>query len=328
MAHEVESMMYAGQVPWHGLGTYVGDKAVDAATAMKESGLDWRVKKVPLTASFVGNDGRNYESKTDEYFGVVRNTDLKMLGVVESRYQVFQNKDCFDFMDSVVGPTADLEYHTAGSLRGGKTVWMLAKLKNFIIEPIKGDVTESFLLLSTSHDGSAALKQFFTPVRVVCANTLAQAMGSKTGGMSIRHTGDLDGKVKQAQKVLGLVVDEKRKYKELTEYLAKLKIGSDDAEKFLDHLLPIPKDKNPTRTKNVRSKIVQLHEYGKGSDIPGVRGTGWGWFNAVTEYLNHEKTYKQMERTTSADNRLHSLWFGQGANMVEKAKRILVDEFA
>lgn len=327
MAHEVESMMYAGEVPWHGLGEYVGDEAVDSRTALVKAGLDWKVKKVPLVAKIEHErTGQVIEAPTDEYFAVVRNKDCKVLGVVQGRYNVYQNEDCFEFMDTVTGPSGEIAYHTAGSLRGGKCVWILAKMKDMYIEPVKGDVTENYLLLSTSHDGTASLHVMYTPVRVVCANTLAMATrGNGKAGIKIRHTGDLKDKTKKAQEVLGLVVDEHNRYKEVTEFLASLRIDSKKVEEFLDGVMPLPEGRKPTRAMNARDKVVDLFENGMGTHIPGVRGTGWGLFNAYTEYLNHHKTYRNTEGNSADDNRLHSLWYGQGADAAQKAQKVLLE---
>lgn len=327
MAHEVETMMYVGETPWHGLGNYVGDEAVTADEAIIAAGLDWRVKKIPLDrVLFDGKNGETFEAHSEEHFAIVRNTDRKILGTCEGRYKCFTNQECFDFLDTVAGPTGELRYHTAGSLKGGKVVWMLAKLVNRTFEVVPGDVQDSFLLLSTSHDGSACIVPMFTPVRVVCANTLAQAMYTKNGKLfKIRHTGNLTNKIEQAQESLGLVVIQQDKYQEVCKYLAGLSMNKAKADSFLKELLP----GEATRTENVRTRILELFEGGMGTHIPGVRGTAWGMYNAVTEYTNHEKNYrnsgKQKGKDTTADNRLHSIWYGPANDLAQKAQRILVN---
>lgn len=330
MSHQIEAddqMMYAGQVPWHGLGIFVGDNAVDSATAIQAAGLDWKVKRVPMVAKITHErTGEVIEASTDEYYGIVRNKDCKVLGVVQGRYNVIQNEECFEFMDTVAGPTADVRYHTAGSLRGGKRVWMLAKLENHYIEPVKGDLTESYMLLSTSHDGSSSVHILWTGVRVVCSNTLAMAVAGKAkAGIKIRHTGNLEDKIKKAREILGLVIDQHDQYKEVTEYLARLSINTERANEFIDKVMPLPEGRKTTRAQNARDKVMELYESGLGTDIPGVRGTGWGMFNAYTEYLNHHMTYRNTAGNTAQDNRLNSLWYGKGAASMDQAKKALLE---
>jgi Domain of unknown function (DUF932)/Tetratricopeptide repeat len=181
MPHSVESMMYAGQVPWHGLGTPVSTE-VTAGDAIKHAGLSWHVDLQPVFAG-----AGLVQSLVAGVKATVRNTDQRALGVVGDRYMPVQNEDAFAFFDSVVGEGQAI-YHTAGSLDGGRRVWVLAKLPGEV-RLHQDEVTEKYLLLMNSHDGSTALRMLFTPVRVVCQNTLNLAMrGTSAEGIAIRHT--------------------------------------------------------------------------------------------------------------------------------------------
>lgn len=336
MAHELEMnadgtarLFYYGAAPWHNLGTAV-DKALTAKEAIVTAGLDWKVGKYPSQSEIINEKtGEKSIAKSHDYFNIVRDRDLRILGNVQGRYEPMQNEDCFDFMDAIAGPSADVRYHTAGSLKGGRQIWMLAKLENFVVEPVKNDISESFLLLSNSHDGKKSLRCFFTTVRVVCANTMRVAINEGQGeGITIRHTGDLKKKREEAQKLLGLAVGEFGTYRDVAKLLAKFQVTTDYFKDFMDYLIPLDPKANNTRRENTRDKIQELFETGRGTHIPGVRGTGWGALQAVTEYNSHYKSYKNTDggNNNYDDNRLQSLWFGPSDSVNQRAmKKLMAD---
>jgi phage/plasmid-like protein (TIGR03299 family) len=333
MAHNLENMFYVKSegVPWHGLGTAV-ENALTTAEALKQSGLDWRVKKVPIQAAFThqSND-RQLLATSDEFHAVVRNTDLKILGVVKSDYQEFQNQECFDFMDEVLGDFGKVRWHTAGSLKGGKHVWMLAQLTDLEYEVLNGDVVKNYVLLATSHDGSAAVTAGHCETRVVCSNTRAVALAEmkRDGGyIKIRHKGDIHSKVGEAQRVLGLMTEQVAKVKEMNQWLASQAVNKNYVDDFVNAMFPL-KGENHTRMKNVQETVRWLIDFGKGTNISGVRGTKWGLLNALTEYGNHHKTYRDMSKSggsSSEENRLWSLWYAEGRNMANEALAYLTEK--
>lgn len=326
MPADVETMMYANELPWHGLGTYVGDNPILAEEAIVAAGLDWGVAKVPAIGLYEDDEG-THECMTDEFFFNVRTTDKKVLGAVQGRYSVLQNHEAFEFMDSMTGPKNLVRYHTAGSLRGGKHIWLLASLTQLTIEPLPGDITEPYVLLVNGHDGRMPLKALFTSVRVVCSNTLNLALSSAKGGVTIRHTGDMMSKAKAARKILGLAEQEVVNYREIADRLAKKKMGDKVFAQFLDQLVPIAEGEESTRKENMRGKLTELFEAGPGTEIPGVRGTAWGALQAVTDYSSHHKTVRGSKGSDKLrrERYLESSWFGSGSSLNEKALKILVE---
>ena len=194
------SMMYVGGVPWHGLGT-VFDKPATAEEAIQAARLDWTVKKLPLYAS----DGENslLRLPVPDKYAVARENSLDVLGVVGSSYTPVQNREAFAFFDPIVGKQAAI-YHTAGALGKGERVWILAKLPDSI-RVVGDDITDKFLLLTNSHDGTSSLQVKFTPVRVVCQNTLTLAINNGQRGIKISHHTDIHQRLKAAEKMLGIV---------------------------------------------------------------------------------------------------------------------------
>lgn len=315
MAHEIETMMYSGEVPWHGLGVYVGDNAVTSEIALRESGLDWSVSKVPLQTAF--------NTPIATHVAVERNTDNKILGVVGAKYQPMQNSEAFSFLDSLVNE-GSMRYHTAGSLRGGQRVWMLGKIGSHEVVP--NDRVDQFVFLYNSHDGSSALRVLWTEVRVVCANTARMALSSaKSGdGVAVRHTVNMDRRVSEAAKVLGLAKSAAEVTADFHKRLAATAWTDADFKAFLESLVPdreiVEKGQRNTRRENVRGDLFDLWS-GKaiGSEIAGVSGTAWGAYNAVTEYVNHHSSVKSHKDGLRFEN----VMFGTGNDLVTRANTLL-----
>src|SRR5579871_4073541 len=189
MSHEVEKrngkaqMMYVGEVPWHGLGTRF-ETAPSLAEAIVAAGLNWEVQKVALQTV-----GLNLDVPA---MAMQRKSDNKILGVVGKEWHPLQNSEAFEFFTPFVDEK-QAEINTAGSLRGGQRIFVLAKIKRDPMEIVPGDAVEKYILLSNSHDGSQAVRVGFTPIRVVCANTLAMAIGDGASQLiRLRHTKNLN----------------------------------------------------------------------------------------------------------------------------------------
>ena len=305
MSHEVEKMVFAGATPWHGLGTEIDD-ATTFWDAFKMAGLDWEVKTEPL---FRG-DGSEVKAQAS-----VRQSDNRVLGVVGPRWTPLQNRDAFEMFEPMV-ESGDLKLHTAGSLREGERVWVLCQLNLDNSEIVKGDEVSKFALLSNGHDGKLAVHFGFTPIRVVCANTEAMARGCKSSNLiRVRHHQFVKENVEKLRDVMNLANQEFEATAEQYRFLASRQINAKDLAQYVKIIFGVEKKSDEdikTRTKNILQSVETLFTTGKGNDLPGVEGTYWAAYNAVTEYLNYD-------RGRNNANRMDSLWFGQNKQMSSNA---------
>lgn len=316
MAHDLAStngraaMFYTGEVPWHRLGTQL-DEPATAREAINAAGLDYQadLKEIYTDAG----------TQIPKRKAVVRSDTGDVLGVVGGSYVPVQNYQAFGFLDTIVAD-GGLRYHTAGALGKGERVWMLAKLPDSIRVKNSDDITEKFLLLSNSHDGSSSLRIFFSPIRVVCANTLAIAERGGSGqGVYIVHRGDLAAKVRQAQQVLGLA---QRFYDDVEAQIDRLANHYPTALQlaaYFKAVYPDAPEGESTRTRNVRHEMLRLFEHGIGHDIPEIRHTTWTALNAVTEFVDHHRSTRGKTTIERSSNRLESAWFGSGARLKQRA---------
>ena len=275
MAANVETMFSVREKPWHGLGTIVAD-ALTSAEALKEAGLAWQVYQQPIFTNF-GNVINGYRAN-------VRSTDNKVLGVVSDRYRVVQNEEAFEFTDGLLGE--GVRYETAGSLQGGRKIWLLARLPRDYV--MAGDKISSFLVFSNTHDGSGAVKVAITPVRVVCNNTLNLALNTANRSFSMIHTGDIKGKVKMAKEALFMAEEYMGKLGHEIAMLNEKKVSYDQVENYINELLPIPRDATETTKKNVRKQRSDItRRYYEAPDLKTLDHTAYRFINAVSDFATH-----------------------------------------
>ena len=273
MAANVETMMYVREVPWHGLGTRV-EEAPTSKDALKLAGLDWRVDQKSIQVC--GG------SKIENYKANVRSSDKKVLGVVTDRYRVVQNEDAFAFTDNLIG--GDVRYECAGSLAGGKKIWLLAKMPE---REIIGDKTEPYLCFSNTHDGSGAIRVCMTPIRVVCNNTLNIALSTAKRSWSVRHTGNIETKLHEAAVCLELADKYMDKLDEEAQRLANKTITDERIREILDELFPLDEDASDREKKNVKSLKDEFMICYFAPDIQQFRNTAWGMVNAMSDLVTH-----------------------------------------
>jgi len=309
MSHNINEgrIFYVGEKPWHGIGTELKNPAT-AKEAIMASRLDYPVVLEDVkTVSGIPIIGKKATVRTDT---------KTALGVVGDGYRIVQNTDAFSFFDTVVGEGQAI-YHTAGALGLGERIWILAKLPKEIVVT-KGDSIEKYLVLTNSHDGKSSLRMYFTPVRVVCQNTLTMSLADAKEGISIRHTGNIQAKVDEARRVLGLAVKFYDTFGTVVERLVDFKMDKRAAELYFTSLIfKEGADEDSTRLNNQRDELLSLFENGRGNDISAIRHSAWTAYNAVTEYADHNRTVKGVKEDPS--NRLKSIWFGTGAELKGRA---------
>lgn len=295
-------------LPWHGLGT-PNDGLMVAEEVLRLAGLDWEVQQQPM---FLGDD-----SEIPTYRANVRMSDNKVLGVVGNRYNVLQNKDAFRFFDAVVDRD-EAVYETAGSLSGGRKVWLLAKLPDHIRVGNTDDIIEKYVLLTNTHDGSKPVIAKITPVRVVCNNTLTLALNDKKHGeISVRHSTNMIHNLEIGAKTLGIVNKIYAEVGDIFNAMVNTKMSTTEGEEFVKNVMNLTVDKESqelvTRSLGTYNSIMELVEAGRGTELRNVKGTVWGYYNAVTEYVDH---YRPLQAKTE---RMDAIVFGSGAQIKERA---------
>ncbi len=281
MAANVESMFYVRETPWHGLGTKV-EEAVDSRRALILAGLDWKVEQMPV---FTGD-----RKMVPGYKANVRDKDGKVLGVVTDRYKVVQNSEAFSFTDELLG--RGVRYETAGSIQDGRKVWMLARMPREYI--ITGEQITPYLVFSNSHDGTGAIRVALTPIRVVCQNTLNLALDNAKRSWSMIHTGDIQGKLKEAEQTLGLAERYMSALGQEIERLHKVKLQDRKVLEWIEQLLPMEEDASRQQKKNVaRIREDMKVRYFDAPDLQDVGKNGYRFINAVSDYATHAKPLRE-----------------------------------
>lgn len=281
MSANVETMFYVRNVPWHGLGTRVME-APASSEALKLAGLDWKVLQEPVYTEN-GELIRGYKAN-------VRDTDRKVLGVVTDRYKVVQNQDAFAFTDALLGQ--GVRYETAGSLMGGKKVWLLAHMPREYI--ISGERISPYLVFSNTHDGSGAVKVAVTPIRVVCSNTLNLALASAKRSWSMVHTGDIKSKLEEAKKTLFLADAYMESLGKEFEVLQRQEMTEKKVREYISQLLPADENATDQQKKNMERLREDLTaRYFDAPDLKGLGNNAYRFINAVSDFATHAEPLRK-----------------------------------
>ncbi len=351
MPANVESMFSVKLTPWHNLGKVLTESPSDILKAIVDAGLNF---DVVLRSCFIKLADNSDALTAVPANAMIRTDNNRVLGVVGPNTHPLQNADAFSWFQPFLD-AGEASLETAGSLDEGRKVWVLAKLNRANSEIVKGDAVAKFLMLSNAHDGSAAIRVGFTPIRVVCANTLAAAHGNRASKLlRVTHTKKAKDNLELIRETVDVANEAFEATAEQYRLLASKQINSKDLRTYVKTVFKMETDdtKLATRSKNILDGILAKHESntsmvqellaglkereayeqalggrlledildatvakfeaGKGTENQASRGTYWTAYNAVTEYLNHE-------RGRTEDSRLNSLWFGDSSRVNQQA---------
>ena len=301
MSHNLEitekgaSMAYAGEVPWYGLG--VKDPSdLTAKQIMEAANLDWEVKKLPMVAML-----NEQTALTTDKMALVRTKDNKILDTVSNDWNPVQNAEAFGFFHDFV-MEGKMHMETAGALEDGRIVWALARIDDSF-EAVPGDKVDSYLLFTNPHQYGKSVDVRFTPIRVVCNNTLTLAMKNiSENSVKVSHRQEFDAeKVKETLKIAEQKLD---KYEEFAQHLASKSYNQEEVKEYINTLFPITGKKDVEYSRPGKTVVEALETQ------PGVEfaeGSWWSAFNAVTYAIDHKIG-------RSDDTRLKSAWYGGNSN--------------
>lgn len=281
MSANVESMFYVREMPWHGLGTKVME-APSSEEALIMAGLNWKVVQEPIYTE--------QEESIEGYKANIRDSDRKVLGVVSDRYRVIQNDEAFAFTDELLGE--GVRYETAGSLQGGKKVWLLARMPQEYI--ISGERISPYMLFSNTHDGSGAIRVALTPIRVVCNNTLNLALSTAKRSWSMIHTGDIEEKMNEARDTLFMA----EKYMDCLgkefENLRMKKLTDKQVMEYIEALLPVEDGFTSQQIKNMQRLQEDMKiRYFDAPDLQDVGKNAYRFINAVSDFATHTEPIRR-----------------------------------
>lgn len=312
MSHEVETLAYVGETPWHGLGVSVQDPliAVSPQRFLEAAELDWKVEKAPVITADRG--------EATSHVAIRRASDSKILGVVGRRYEPLQNSSLVEWFAPFI-ESGMARFESAGSLKGGSVVFALAKILSLEELVRSDDTVKAYVLLSHAHDGTHAIRGGFTRIRTICWNTLSSAWHSADSKLiRVKHSKNVERNLAIVREAMDLATQEFQATLSLYRQLATREINRKDVQKYVKILLGVELDtpeKDLTHhTRKVLSSIETLTYEGRGN----TGETWWDAYNGVTEYLNYFDGRSQ-------DSRLRSLWFGENHMTSEKALAVATE---
>ncbi len=314
---------------WHGLGQIVQDYPT-SAEAIKHAGLDYLVVKAPNTHHLPS--GKIITS--DSSFYTFRSDNEQVLGDrLGKDYQVVQNAEAFSFFDAIVGDTDGILYETAGALGDGERIFITAKLPGYIRVGNGDDVTEKYIFLTTSHDGSGSITAAFTPIRVVCQNTLNAALGNMSNVVRIRHTVNANQRLADAHLVMGIADKMSEQLEGVFNNWANVRITDQEVLKLIQLALCPNKetltllkqgndDELSTLFKNTCSDAFAYAMTSDTQQMQTTKGTVFGAYNAITGYFQNVRNYK------SEQDKVSSILLGGTAQKYAQAAFNLCADYA
>lgn len=310
MAHQVHSMAYVNEVPWHGLGNQLTQKQSIEVWA-RQAGMSFDIKESPVRFMTESAGSLGAIMSFPEQKVLYRSDTKAALSVVSNRYKVVQPREILEFYRDLT-EISGFELETAGVLKEGRKVWALAKTNQSTA--LKGnDIVNGYLLLATACDGTLATTAQFTSVRVCCNNTLALALNGSSNAIKVPHNTIFDAQTVKRQ--LGISITSWEEFMYKMKMLSERKLKSIEASRFLINVFADSNSASTTLSNERAIKKVEglFNGQGKGSELASSKNSVWGILNAVTQFVDHER------RAKSTDHRLDSAWFGQGATIKSRA---------
>ena len=313
---ENDTMFSVKERPWHNLGTVLAE-APTIEEGIKQAGLDWTVSLRPI----VSDDTDRIQISTHKM--VVREDLNQPLGVVGSDYKILQNREAFNFFDTFIeNDLASLE--TAGSLFNGKKVFILAKINQQDMHISDEDVVEKYILLSNSHDGSQSVRVGYTPIRVVCNNTLSCAISNRQSNLiKITHRTNVAETLEAVRETMNLINQDFLATEEQYKVLAQKGVSQDSLEKYVKQVFSVKKLENIINDYEKGLEEKEEIEEGRKRLLARVEEifelepvhNAWTMYNSVNYYLNHD-------RGRTLENRYNSMWFGDSKRLDNRAFQI------
>jgi len=338
MAHNINfnektgkhSFMSVKENAWHGLGQIV-DRHPTSSEAIQFAGLDYNVEKRKLfTFSYDTDENTDYDVVIESqvmvpnYYATMRTDTDEVLGVVGNDYEVVQNRDAFSFFDAIVGGGDGIIYETCGALGKGERIFITAKLPGYI-RVGNDDLIEKYIFLTTSHDGFGSIIAAFTPIRIVCNNTLNAALANMSNSVKIRHTQSAKERLMQAHQVMGISNVMSGQLNGIFNRWAHVRITDKEVLKLVQQAMAPSKevlekvlndeniDEYSSRFLNTVERVCDYAFSNETQQLQTTKGTLFGAYNAITGYFQNVHSYRDGEA------KLKSILFGNGLNKTQAA---------
>lgn len=296
----------------------LGAKSYDEV--LHQAGLDWTVDARPTYTTFVGPDGKELQIEIPKTNTIIRNEDMKPLGIVSDKYKIVNNKDAFAFTESIYD-SRNIEFIRGGSYHGGSSTWLEAKVTGNY--SILGDEVECYMIFMNSHDGTGSVKCMIVPERVVCSNALNLPLKNQSRHWRCVHSGDPFKKIEEAREVLLAGSSYMEALKEEIERFQNMKFTIKQIGEMVNRLFPITNDMSDTQKDNVELKRNQLYSvYLEKDDLYNFGDTGYRFISAVADYVDH---VNGKNTVNAAINRY--MWVAHGSDLLDKAYELVINTY-
>lgn len=323
MAHEFEKGFFVGQPAWHQLGVTV--KECKTAEEAFRLAFNFHIGERPIY-SYKGATGTlpvpngitdvplSSLAQVEGFKELYRTDTGKTLSVVPETFKSFQPWDQAQWCQPLLD-TGKFTLETGLTLREGKRLVIVMKVKDSLRQIIAGDETELYLAFAQGTDGTMRIFLLFTPVRIVCMNTLNLALENFTAQIAIRHYGKIEDRLNLAQDAILKAAEVADRATEAFQVIAKKQITDRELETYTRKVFALPDPNEEKSRPRVIDLVKTCYESGPGMEIPGVRGSYWGAYNAVTDFVDHV-------RGRGPDTRTEASMFGAGRLIKEKALQV------